>query len=136
MALNGTGKLFIRLQHRISYFRFPLCKTSCVSECVYLKLWQEYQGEPEKGLAVHQVEGEWEPETFPSNSRPSFGQVLLTFQLEPGNEYTQLEVTQLLAGDPTALENFAIAEITDVEATKLENEVYREPRLVTYCQSV
>ena len=107
-----------------------------MSERVYLKLWQEYQGDPEKGLAVHQVEGEWEPETLTWNSKPDLGQVLLTFQLESGNEYTQLEVTQLLAGDPTALENFAIAEITDVEATKLENEVYREPRLVPYCQSV
>ena len=121
MAFNGTGKLFIRQQQRIAYFRFPSWKPSCVAERVYLKLWQAGQGDPEKELAVHQVEGEWEPETLTWNSRPTLGQVLLTFQLESGDQYTQLEVTQLLAGDPTALENFAIAEITDLEATKLEN---------------
>ena len=82
------------------------------------------------------MEGDWEPETLTWNSRPTLGQVLLTFQLESGDQYTQLEVTQLLAGDPAALQNFAVAEITDLEATKLVNEVYKEPRLVTYCQSV
>ena len=101
-----------------------------------MKLWQDYQGDPEKELAIHQVEEDWEPETLTWNSRPTLGQVLLIFQLESGYQYTQLEVTQLLAGDPASLQNFAIVEITDLEATKLVNEVYKEPRLVTYCQSV
>ena len=70
------------------------------------------------------------------NSRPALGQVLMTFQLESGDQYTELDVTQLLADDPTALENFAIAEITDLDVSKLVNEVYKEPRLVTYCQSI
>ena len=135
-AFNGTGKLFIRQETRIAYFRFPSWEPSCVAEHVYLKLWQDYQGDPEKELAIHQVEEDWEPETLTWNSRPTLGQLLLTFQLESGDQYTQLEVTDLLAGDSIALENFAIAEITDLEATKLVNEVYKEPRLVTYCQSV
>jgi len=76
------------------------------------------------------------PETLTWNSRPSLGEILVTFQLESGDQYTQLDVTQLLAEDPRALENFAIAESTDLEQTKLADEVYMEPRLVTYCQPI
>ena len=75
------------------------------------------------------------PETLTWNSRPSLGEILVTFQLESGDQYTQLDVTQLLAEDPTALENFAIAELTDLEQTKLLDDLYTEPRLVTYCQT-
>ena len=106
-----------------------------MAEQVFLKLWQAGQGNPETELAIHQVEEDWALETLTWNSRPALGQVLLTFHLESGDQYTQLDVTQLLADDPTALENFAIADITDLQASKLENEVYREPRLVTYCQN-
>ena len=134
-TFNGTGVMFIRQQKRIAFFRFPSWEPSCVVESVYLRLWQAGQGDPEKELAVQRVEEEWELDTLTWNSKPALGQILLTFQLESGDQYTQLDVTQVLGGDPTALENFAIAEITDLEATKLDNEVYREPRLVTYCQS-
>ena len=50
-------------------------------------------------------------------------------------QYTQLDVTQLLTENPTALENFAIAESTDLEQTKLADDLYTEPCLVTYCQT-
>ena len=134
-TFNGTGVLFIRQEKRIAYVRFPSWEPSCVAEQVFLKLWQAGQGNPETELAIHQVEEDWGLETLTWNSRPALGQVLLTFHLESGDQYTQLNVTQLLADDPTALENFAIADITDLQASKLENEVYREPRLVTYCQN-
>ena len=134
-TFNGTGVLFIRQEKRIAYVRFPSWEPSCVAEQVFLKLWQAGQGNPETELAIHQVEEDWALETLTWNSRPALGQVLLTFHLESGDQYTQLDVTQLLADDPTALENFAIADITDLQASKLENEVYREPRLVTYCQN-
>ena len=135
-TFNGTGVMYIRQQKRIAYVRFPSWEPPCVAERVHLKVWQAGQGNPEKELAIHQVEEDWELETLTWNSRPALGQVLMTFQLESGDQYTELDVTQLLADDPTALGNFAIAEITDLDVSKLVNEVYKEPRLVTYCKSV
>lgn len=132
----GAGKLYIRHETRIAYFRFPTWEPSCVVDRVYLKLWQYAQGDPEKVLSIHHVDEDWMPESLTWNSRPSLGEILLTFQLESGDQYTQLDVTQLLAEDSSALENFAIAETTDLDATKLANKVYSEPRLVTYCQTV
>ena len=132
----GAGKLYIGHETTIAYFRFPGWEPSCPPDRVYLKLWHGHgQGDPEKVLAIHEVDEDWMPETLTWNSRPSLGEILVTFQLESGDQYTQLDVTQLLAEHPRALENFAIAESTDLEQTKLADDLYTEPSLVTYCQT-
>ena len=68
------------------------------------------------------------------NNRPPLTTVLASFALQSGDQFTQLEVTNILAADPTALQNFALTETSNLERTKFDNKLYREPRLITYCQ--
>ena len=124
---SSRNEMYFRLNSSL-WGNLPLESARLLTLCV--AYWASERGVP---ATMEHME---ELEALTWNSRPALGQVLMTFQLESGDQYTELDVTQLLADDPTALGNFAIAEITDLDVSKLVNEVYKEPRLVTYCQSV
>ena len=135
-SYNGSqhGGLYVQHDRQIAYFRFPAWQPDCTVERVWLKLWQGTEGGQDKQLAVWRVEQEWQQDNLTWNTRPDLTQELFEFQLEPGEMFTELDVTDFLSVDPAALENFAVTEKSDLERSKVMNGRYREPRLVTYCK--
>ena len=129
----GVQELYIRKDKRIAYFKFPVKEPECTVDKVFLKLWPAHESSP---LQLHRTLQEWKADSLSWSNQPQLSKPLLSFSLENGAVFTNVDLTELVTAEPDLVGGFALTAMTsEGQQTKLHehHQMRQESRIVIYC---
>ena len=129
-----SHRLYITKDKMITYLKFPETEPECQIHKVFIKLWPGTEATEERDLFLHRTLESWDVDTLTWNTRPQMSEPLLSFKLENGTIFTNVEVTDLYQEDPSFVGGFALSGVNADITTKLYNKDRFVSRIVFYCQ--
>jgi len=126
-------ELYIRMDKRIAYFKFPEKNAECTSEQIFLKMWPSEGATQLRELTIHRTLENWDVTTLSWNTKPKISEPLISFRLENGTLFTNVDLTEFFEADPTLLTGFALTTLNnDSGQVKLHHKGLKETRIVIY----